>query len=200
LKPPSGNCSAILWPTRDLIVTDAVRAVADQIRSARLNQKSPDESLVEPNLEIVPKSASSPPPSWRQREQARIDRREELRLAQMVERRRIEELRLAEQAEQRRAQERAREREAAERREQRRLVEQIEQQRRRELQLTVQVQLEQRREAHFRDLQRIVDDLNRAANPPPAEQPDTPPFEEGTGRLGYSDFNPRLMTQPVGWW
>jgi hypothetical protein len=186
--------------TQDLDITEAVRDVADQIRDVGSGKKSPVEPLIEPRFEIAPASASAPRPTWKQREQERVERREQLRLAQAIERRHLEELRIAEQVEQRKVQERAHEREAAERREQRRLVEQIEQQRRRELQLTVQVQLEQRREAHFRDLQRIVDDLNRAANPPPAEQPDTPPFEEGTGRLGYSDFNPRLMTQPVGWW
>jgi hypothetical protein len=186
--------------TEDLIVTEAVRDVADQIRDVGSGKKSPVEPPVEPMPAVVPQSASSPRPTWKQRELERAERREELRLAQAIERRHLEELRIAEQAEQRRLQEQVRQREAAERREQRRLVEQIELQRRRELQLAVQVQLEQRREAHFRDLQRIVDDLNRSANPSPAEQPDTPPFEEGTGRLGYSDFNPRLMAQPIRWW
>jgi hypothetical protein len=31
-------------------------------------------------------------------------------------------------------------------------------------------------------------------------QPYMPPPEEETGRLGYSDFSPALMTKPLGWW
>jgi len=186
--------------TDDLTVTDAVRAVADQIRSARLNQKSPDEPLLL-DTETNPVSASSPRPTWRQREQERVERQEQLRLAQAIERRHLEELRIAEQVEQRKVQERAREREAAERPQQLRLVEQIEQQRRRELQLAVQVRIERQREAHFQGLQQIVDGLVHATNPPPpAEQPDMPPSEEGTGRLGHADFNPALMSQPLRWW
>jgi hypothetical protein len=183
-------------------ITDVVRSVTAQIRDVGMPHKSrlTTESPVEPNSEFVPQSASAPRPSWKQREQDRIDRREELRLAQAVERRRIEELRIAEQAEVRRAQERQREREAAERREQSRLVEQIQQQRRQELQLAVQVRREQQREAHFRKLQQIADHLVRATNPPPpTEEPDVSADEEGTPRLGHPDFNPALMTSAVRW-
>jgi len=74
----------------DIIVTDSVRDVADQIRSGRFGRESP----VEP--ETNPVSASAPQPTWRQREQERAERREELRLAQAVERRRIEEIAAAE--------------------------------------------------------------------------------------------------------
>jgi uncharacterized membrane protein YqiK len=186
--------------TQDLDITEAVRDVANQIRDAG-SGKRPVEPLVEPMPAVIPNSASIPPPSWRQREQERAERREELRLAQAVERRVAAEIAAAEQAEQRRAQERVREREAAERRQQLRLVEQIEQQRRRELQLASQVRIERQREAHFQDLQQIVDGLVHATNPPPpAEQPDMPPSEEGTGRLGHADFNPALMSQPLRWW
>jgi hypothetical protein len=187
--------------TDELIISDVVHDVADQIRDVGSGKKSPVEPLIEPRFEIAPTSASAPRPTWKQRELERAERREQLRLAQAIERRHLEELRIAEQAEQRRAQERQREREAAERREQSRLVEQIQQQRRQELQLAVQVQLEQRREAHFRDLQQIVDGLVHATNPPPpVEEPDAPSVEEGTGRLGHSDFNPALMAQPMRWW
>jgi hypothetical protein len=187
--------------TQDLDITEAVRDVADQIRDVGSGKKSPVEPLIEPRFQIAPTSASAPRPTWKQREQERVERQEQLRLAQAIERRHLEELRIAEQVEQRKVQERAREREAAERRQQLRLVEQIEQQRRRELQLAVQMRIERQREAHFQDLQQIVDDLNRAANPPPpAEQPDMPPSEEGTGRLGHADFNPALMSQPLRWW
>jgi hypothetical protein len=63
-----------------------------------------------------------------------------------------------------------------------------------------QAQREQQREAYFQDLQRMVDDLTRTVNPPPpVEQPYMPP-SEGTGRLGFSDFNPALMAQPLSWW
>jgi hypothetical protein len=174
--------------------------VADQIRAAT---RPKDDPPVEPNLEpdSNPVSASAPRPSWKQREQERLDRREELRLAQLEERRRIEELAAVERAEVRKAQERQREREMTERREQQRLVEQIQLQRRQELQLAVQVRREQQREAHFQSLQQIVDGLVHATNPPPpAEQPDMPPSEEGTGRLGHADFNPALMSQPLRWW
>jgi hypothetical protein len=120
---------------------------------------------------------------------------------------------------------RQRELEAGQRREQLRLAEQIEQRRqnmRRRSEPAVRdnqrlaalenewasfkagvkrVQREQQREAYFQDLQRMVDDLGRTFNPPPlVEQPYVPPPSEGTGRLGYSDFNPALMVQPSRWW
>ena len=63
-----------------------------------------------------------------------------------------------------------------------------------------QAQRQQQREAYFQDLQRTIDGLGRMVNPPPSE-PYTPPSEEtGTGRLGYSDFDPALMVQPLRWW
>jgi hypothetical protein len=118
-------------------------SVADQIRGATRPKHEPALDA-EPKLEAAPNpvAASVPPPNWKRREAERVERLEQLRLAQAIERRVERELQIAEQAEQRKVQERAREREAAERREQRRLVEQIERQRRRELQLAVQVQIE----------------------------------------------------------
>jgi len=187
--------------TDELIISDVVHDVADQIRDVGSGKKSPVEPLIEPRFEIAPALASAPRPTWKQREQERVERQEQLRLAQAIERRIAEEIAAAERAEVRKAEERQREREAAERREQQRLVQDIGQQRRAELWFAARVQAERQRAEHFAGLQQIVDDLNRAANPPPPiEQPDTPPFEEGTGRLGYSDFNPALMSQPLRWW
>jgi hypothetical protein len=64
-----------------------------------------------------------------------------------------------------------------------------------------QAQREHQRQVHFQELQQMVDDLGRTFNPPPpVEQPPYVPPSEGTGRLGYSDFNPALMSQPMRWW
>jgi hypothetical protein len=61
-------------------------------------------------------------------------------------------------------------------------------------------QREHQRQVYFQELQQLVDGLGRMANPPPpVEQPYAPP-SEGTGRLGYSDFDPALMCQPARWW
>jgi hypothetical protein len=185
---------------QDLIVTDAVRSVTAQIRDVG-SGKRPIEPPVEPNSEFVPQSASAPRPSWKQREQERAERREELRLAQAVERRRIEELAAAERAEQRRLQERQREREAAERRQQAHLVAEVTQQRRQELQHAAQAQFERRRADHFQSLQRIVDGLVRATNPPPEAESQViyVAEDQGSPRLGDPNFRPDLMTTAIRW-
>jgi hypothetical protein len=48
----------------------------------------------------------------------------------------------------------------------------------------------------------LMAELEATINPPlPAPEPEVIYVEpeEGTGRLGYSDFSPELMKQPVRW-
>jgi hypothetical protein len=48
-----------------------------------------------------------------------------------------------------------------------------------------------------------IADLERHFNPPPpVSEPEViyVEAEQGTGRLGYSDFDVRLMAQPLRWW
>jgi hypothetical protein len=47
-----------------------------------------------------------------------------------------------------------------------------------------------------------IADLERHFNPPPPAEPEIiyVEAEQGTGRLGHSDFDPRLMAQPLRWW
>jgi hypothetical protein len=49
----------------------------------------------------------------------------------------------------------------------------------------------------------VIAELDQHFNPPPpAPEPEVIYIEaeQGTGRLGYSDFDPSLMTQPHRWW
>jgi hypothetical protein len=55
--------------------------------------------------------------------------------------------------------------------------------------------------------QALIADLEQLFNPPPPAREREPEIEtvyaegeRGTARLGYSDFNPRLMTRPHRWW
>jgi hypothetical protein len=64
-----------------------------------------------------------------------------------------------------------------------------------------QAQREQQREAAYQEMQQSLENLSRMINPPPEPEPPyiSPPDEQGTPRLGYSDFNPELMKQPQRW-
>jgi hypothetical protein len=62
------------------------------------------------------------------------------------------------------------------------------------------VRAARQREVFFAGLQAQVDQMIAATRPP--SEPEQVVYaieEQGTGRLGYSDFNPRLMAQPMRW-
>jgi hypothetical protein len=50
--------------------------------------------------------------------------------------------------------------------------------------------------------QALIADLERSFNPPPQPEPEVHYIEpyEGSNRLGDSDFNVSLMSQPMRWW
>lgn len=58
---------------------------------------------------------------------------------------------------------------------------------------------QQRWRALLRSRQALIDDLERSFNPPPREEEEYELPEEGVGRLGYNNFNPALMAQPMRW-
>jgi hypothetical protein len=68
-----------------------------------------------------------------------------------------------------------------------------------------QVELAQRqqmRQALMHQRAQVIAELDQHFNPPPPPEPEIiyVEAEQDTGRLGHSDFDPRLMTQPLRWW
>jgi hypothetical protein len=63
-------------------------------------------------------------------------------------------------------------------------------------------QRQQIRQLQFQTNWNDLDELQRRFNPPPpAPEPEViyVEAEEGTGRLGYADFSPDLLKQPMRW-
>jgi hypothetical protein len=48
--------------------------------------------------------------------------------------------------------------------------------------------------------QQIIDEIGALIRPPQPQEPEIIVVEEGTDRLGYSDFDPALMTRTHRWW
>jgi hypothetical protein len=63
-----------------------------------------------------------------------------------------------------------------------------------------QARRQQELQADLRARQEIIDGLGRMINPPQPQEPEIIVVEQGTGRLGYSDFDPALMAKPHRWW
>jgi hypothetical protein len=60
---------------------------------------------------------------------------------------------------------------------------------------------QQQQQAAQRALDQTMAELSALIRPPQPPEPTVIyAVEEGTGRLGYSDFNPQLMLRPLGWW
>jgi hypothetical protein len=137
------------------------------------------------------------PSEWQRRKQAAAERRDALRLAELEVEQRRDAVRLAELA----AEQRARDQAMRERDQQWRAVDRINQQRQSELRYAAQVRAAQQRAAYFDDLQAHVDQLIRTSAPALEPEPQVVYVseEEGTGRLGYSDFNPKLMANALRW-
>jgi hypothetical protein len=47
--------------------------------------------------------------------------------------------------------------------------------------------------------QELLDEIGQLVRAPQPQEPEIIVVEEGTGRFGYSDFNPALMTRAL-WW
>jgi hypothetical protein len=58
-------------------------------------------------------------------------------------------------------------------------------------------QRQQQQQASLRYRQQLIDEIGRTIRPP---QPPEPTVIYWTGRLGYRDFDPALMAQPLRWW
>jgi hypothetical protein len=60
--------------------------------------------------------------------------------------------------------------------------------------------------AYLQHFDGVLNEVSKYFNPPaPVPEPDPDVIyvsedEQGTGRLGHSDFNPRLMARPHRWW
>jgi hypothetical protein len=59
------------------------------------------------------------------------------------------------------------------------------------------------RQILLRQRAQVIAELDQHFNPPPPSSESEIIYieaEQGTGRLGHSDFDPRLMAQPLRWW
>jgi hypothetical protein len=63
------------------------------------------------------------------------------------------------------------------------------------------VQAATRNAIAYQQRQTLMNELEAAINPPPPPEPEIiyVEAEQGTGRLGYADFDPRLMARPLRW-
>jgi hypothetical protein len=63
-----------------------------------------------------------------------------------------------------------------------------------------QAQRAQQQQAALRYRQQLMDEIGALIRPRQPLEPMVIYVEEGTGRLGYSDFDPSLMARPLSWW
>jgi hypothetical protein len=62
---------------------------------------------------------------------------------------------------------------------------------------------QQRHEAFWQERSRALDELVAMTMPPrPGVEPaqSVEPYDQGSGQLGFSDFDPALMADPARWW
>ena len=177
---------------------DVVAAVADAIRATHAIRPLSEEERAQRELDNQ---------LWREEqrwhvEQRRLEReRAQAEAAEAARREKAERQRKADEALRQKQRTESIQREA-----ENRLNQRLRSNDRKWVQLEQSVALarrQQMRQMLFQNTWNDLDELQRRLNPPPpAPGPEIIYVEpdRGTGRLGYADFSPELMKQPVSWW